>query len=99
MRADCFFRTWNRDKAKTMSPANVRIVSVEVEPGEGAEAIIRKAWTAGASKGNGQTGVFEIQTDKGIWSVAEGGPLLSQSGNLRRGAQFKSWDALESEEL
>jgi len=48
-----------------------------------------------APKGSARSGVFEIQTDEGIWSRVDG----RQFGRLNKlNATFKTWEQLENNE-
>lgn len=97
IKADIFYRTWNRDTEKMASQASVRSVRIEVPEDADLDAIAKLAYAAGASVGaKGQSGIFEIQTDRGIWARPDGKPLLP-GGKPHRHTSFKSWDELEKE--
>lgn len=87
MKADVFYRTWNRDRAKS----RVRVVSVEVPADATLDDVIR---AARAPRGTRTwSGVFEVQTDDGVWSRPDEGPLW------KGGAVFRSWDQVEEDEV
>jgi len=99
MRADCFFRRWNRDPAKRFATRNVRVVTVEVEASASLPEILAAALKRGASKGTHQTGIFEVQTDRGIYDRADGMRLDVSTPLKAAKVRFKTWDQLEAEEL
>lgn len=91
--ADVFCRTFNRRGAKF---ARTREIVVMYPTGATLAQLIELAREAGASlggRGRHQGGIFEIQTDEGIWSTADGGKL-----DVKHGV-FKTWEQLEAEEL
>ena len=90
MLANVFYRAYNRDNAKMMSAANVRDLTLEIEPAAGLDQILEAAYAAGASKGSSRSGVFEVQTDSGIWDREDGGKLAPG-----RPARFRTWSELE----
>lgn len=96
MRCTAFFRTFNRDPERM----NTRQVDFTAEPGTPVEELIELAHAAGASPGaRSRAGVFEIQTDEGIWSTPDESKLLTMShSGLSDRTAFKSWEAMEREE-
>lgn len=87
MKADVFYRTWNRNRAKS----RVKVTSVDV-PANANLADVLKA--SGAPSGNRTwSGVFEVQTDAGIWARPDGGPFW------KGGVTFRSWDQVEAENV
>ena len=91
MQADIFFRTFN----KIPERQNVQVVTVDVPH----DATVRDMVAAAAAacgkallSRNGRIGVFEIQTDLGIWDREDEGCVLN--GAVR----FRSWEQLELEE-
>lgn len=88
MRVDAFFRTYNRHVERR------RVVCVVFEAREGAELaeLLELAHKAGAKGRGSSTGIFELQTDEGIWSREDGKPLERRSGKL---AAFATWAKLE----
>lgn len=97
MLVDVFYRTYNSDRAKMLSDANVRSVRVEVAAGAGLAEILEAAWRAGASKGSSRSGIFEVQTEAGIWAQLDGGKIDLTTGPGRARAVFRTWDELEAE--
>lgn len=71
-----------------LSPKNVRVVALDV-PDLPLDALLAAAYAVGASKGSSRSGVFEVQTDLGIWDRQDGGKLAPG-----RAARFTSWDDL-----
>lgn len=96
MKVTAFFRTFNR------VPERMRTKTVEFTApvGTAIEDLIEMAHAAGASRGaRTPSGVFEIQTDEGIWSTPDETKLLTTSNSgLSDRASFKSWKAMEREE-
>jgi hypothetical protein len=95
-RADFFWYTWNR-KAPQRKGEQVE-ASIEVTP-EVAQDINRlmEAWKAqaGTTGSHHTTGIFQIQTDYGIWQREDGASFTKRVTT----AQFKSWEQLEAEEI
>ena len=92
MKADIFWRAYNRDKARRMSPQNVRSVRVEVAPGATLATILEagEQATGLALRGRLHLGPFEVQTDEGVWY--NDGKALWGSGKTT----FRTWDEIES---
>lgn len=99
MRCDCFFRAWHRDQARMFSDRNVRVVLVEAPADATIDVILGLALDAGASKGNGRTGIFQVQTDIGIWTTIDGRPFVTTSPGKRAMIAHQTWAELEAEEL
>ncbi len=95
MRADVFWRTWNRvaERRRTY------VVQLVVAEDATLEDILAAAHGAGLGRGTHQTGIVEVQTDRGIYARADGNRIdLSTPARAAR-VQFRSWDELEAEEL
>jgi hypothetical protein len=58
-------------------------------------ALVRKAEEAKGSRGSFLTGVFEIQTDWGIWSRADKMRLDTDTPRKAAKAYFATWDEME----
>jgi len=88
MRVDIFHRTYSKT-------GNGRVLefSIEVPKGATIDQILAAAFAQGVPKGGSSSGIFEIQTDEGIWSIGSTAKVL-RPGN----AVFKTWDQLEEEE-
>lgn len=95
MKADLFYRTYNRNKRRMLSEKNVRHIRVTVPKTATLEEIIQAGLNAGMSKGNFISGCFEIQTNLGIWSRPDSRSMVNDCGK----AIFKTWKQLEHEEL
>lgn len=93
MNADLFYRSWN-GHTKTKS---VKETSVEVGEEMGFAEILAAATeqTGVQFARRGGLGVFQIQTDAGIWARTDGTEGVLQAHNVT----FKSWEQLEAEEL
>jgi hypothetical protein len=92
MLATVFFRTSNR------VPGRGRAVTLSVEVPAGAD--LQTILVAASTKHRvallsrfGQTGVFEVQTDAGVWAHPDG----SERCVLTKGVQFKTWEKLDAE--
>ena len=101
-RIDAFYRTYNKVESKMMSSANVRSVSVEVAADATPAEMIAAALAAGASIGTSRTGIYEIQTDDGIWTRTDKAIRCFERINgeivVSKKFAFKSWEQLEAEE-
>lgn len=86
MNADIFHRTYNRVPEK----GRVLVFTVEVPAGASLEAILEAGRAAGLPKGGAGSGVFEVQTDEGIWSTATARVLRPCN------ATFQTWDQLDA---
>lgn len=95
MFADVFFRLYHRELARTLSPENVRSIRILVPVDATIADIIHAAHEAGASVGSSRSGIFEVQTDTGIWSRADGGKLEVDTERKLSKIVFRSWEALE----
>jgi hypothetical protein len=91
-----FARTYNRVPERS----TVVTASFEAPSNATIEELIELAHDAGLSRGDRTlAGVFEIQTDTGIWSCPDDGKLLMRTGaGLSPRARFRSWEQIESEE-
>lgn len=91
-----FARTYNRN------PERMTVVTAQFEAPADAkvEELIELAHECGLSRGDRTlAGVFELQTDDGIWQCADGSKLLMRTGRgLSPRAQFRSWEQVEAEE-
>lgn len=99
MRADVFYRKWNTRRAST------GVVLVEVAEDVSLVDIIT---VAGREEGKalerrqGCIGVYEVQTDKGVWVASDDGCLINF--NVKRGARarpearFATWEELEAQD-
>lgn len=99
MKADIFYWRYNTRRV------SVSDEQVEVPPGTGVVEILRaveKVQQRRLSRRSGKTGVFEIQTDEGVWDVTDGGSLTRFTEKtgcvLRPQARFRTWQQLEAEE-
>lgn len=91
MNAQVFFRTFNRVPERGV----VQVVDVQVEEQAELRSIIEVAGRACGKAllaRSGLVGVFEVQTDAGIWDTAHGGCLLTKA------VRFRTWDELDCEE-
>jgi hypothetical protein len=61
--------------------------------------LVVRAREAGAPRGSFQTGVYEIQTDAGIWQRADLMRLDTDTPAKAAKAVFKTWAQLEAEDL
>jgi hypothetical protein len=92
MNVTAFSKTFNAKPSR----GRVIVTDITVAPTAGLEEMIAAAHAAGASKGaRGRQGggVFELQTDDGIWSSDDGGKLDANH------ASFATWEELEAAEL
>lgn len=90
---DVFFRRYNRDLARTLAPENVRVVQIDLPDEAPLADILAAAYRAGASKGSSRSGIFEVQTEAGIWAHPGGGKIDPPAR-----ACFQTWDELEAAE-
>lgn len=88
MRVDWFHRPEN----KHFSKDRVKVFGFEAPAGSILEQLLAAGYDAGIPKGSHRGGVFEIQTDEGIWSSPSNSRLLPGA------AVFKTWEQLEQEE-
>lgn len=91
MNADIFRRTFN----VVPSRSNVVQYRIRVRRDAGLDDILEAAKRCGIPVGNFNCGVFEVQTDVGIWSNPTGKNLRFAKPANR---VFKSWEQLEAEE-
>lgn len=96
MSVTCFFRPYNR----VVERMTVLTMMFTAPRKATIERLIELAHEAGASRGDRTlAGVFELQTDEGIWNCPDGSKLLKRTGvALSDNARFRSWDVIESEE-
>lgn len=86
---------YNRDTARTMSPANVRSIRIQVRDIKNIDDILEAAYRAGAPKGSSRSGIFEVQTDDGIWMRDDGAKFNLATNTGRAAVRFRTWDELE----
>lgn len=98
--ADCFWRTYNRDMARS----SVVDMTVEVEV-EGAEdnleilqAILDVARANGMPVGSHVTGCFQVQSDIGIWNHVDAKKIDLTTERKRANVVFQTWEQAEAEE-
>jgi hypothetical protein len=92
--ADIFYRTWNK------VPERQRVLHycIDVPASATLDQIISTARKLGVGRGTHQTGIFEVQTDQGIYSRADGCRLDVSTPGRAAKVIFKSWEQLEVEE-
>jgi hypothetical protein len=88
MTVDSFFRRWNKNPMKLHATDNSVSVRFEAPTGCALEQLLNLAHKAGASLGTWQTGVYEIQTDEGIWALPNGKALRHKM----HAAVFTPWE-------
>ncbi len=91
-KAQMFYRTFNRKTAVGV----VKVVEAMVAHGAPLKEILAAGCMASGVallSRYGQIGVFEVQTDEGIWSH----PGEAERCVLTKGVEFKTWEQLESE--
>lgn len=100
MWADVYYRQWNTRRE------SIGEVFVRVEIDADLLTILRAAEVASCKaltrrRGNA-LGVFQVQTDLGIFTATDDGSLTSyhpeRGCKLRKQVQFKTWAQLEAEE-
>lgn len=72
MRADIFHRRHNNDPAKRNSDGNVDCYVFDVPARATLADILEKAHGGGIGIGTSQSGIFQVQTDRGIYSRTDG---------------------------
>lgn len=102
MNVDVFWRKFNHDKEKGMAaPAEV-VHMEEVDEAVSLDDLLRFALDEGASIGNSWSGIFEVQTDKGIWSRRDGKKLAQDPRQItdheRSLIRFETWEEQEEVE-
>ena len=91
MLVDVFFR---RESNKNFKPDQAVCVKFETdvksESGtqEELDELLKSAWAEGASMGTHRSGIFEIQTDHGIWQQINGKKLNASRMQL---ATYTEW--------
>ena len=97
MQANIFFRRENKNFKPQRILTDRFEVEVTAQPGTDQELgqILNSVWNQGASRGSHRSGIFEIQTDLGIWSQINEKKLNPSRMQLTR---YQSWDQLISEE-
>jgi len=91
MNADVFSRTFS----STPGAGRVREARIQVPATATLDQILAAAIAAGMNKGGRgrqQGGIFEVQTDLGIWTTDDGGKLVAGH------ARFATWEELEAAE-
>lgn len=89
---DIFVRTKRGEPAgawKIRLPSNLPIEELITQASEFLGKKLRQ---------RGSKGVFEVQTDAGIWSRPGGGVFYNNKGELFGDVAFKTWEAIEAEE-
>lgn len=98
MTADIFFRLHHPSLARVLSPQNVRSMRLCFPEGTDIATIVRAALAAGAPIGSSRSGIFEVQTDDGIYAREDGGKLNVDTERKVAKIKFQTWDSLEAEE-
>lgn len=100
MRADIFWRKFNSRRASTGEAL------VEVPEDADLITILKAAYPVTGvhmeTRGSRGTGVYEVQTDKGVWQAEDGGALISydtkRGTRVRRQTRFDTWEELEAQD-
>lgn len=105
-RADVFYR-----KLNTRRPS-VGLVSIPIPAGLAVDAfpglvallaLASQACGVALNQRQGKLGVFEVQTDAGIWDAADAGALITydrraEKMRQRPATRFRTWEQIEAEE-
>lgn len=94
MRADCF---WMPFKKSVRWNAPPHYVSVDVPANATLQDILDDAVDAGASPPSGGKGVFQVQTDRGVYGRPDGSPSATRPYGrpLEKGVRFITWEELD----
>jgi len=65
---------------------------------EALEQIIATAHSLGVAKGSRRSGIFEVQTDEGIWRHTNERRIDTSTERTRRNVEWATWDELEAME-
>lgn len=65
---------------------------------EALQVILNAAYAQGVNKGSRRSGIFEVQTDDGIWSHINNRRIEIDTERKRKNVEFKSWKQLIWEE-
>jgi len=91
-RIDIFYRTFNRRPGA----GQVREYFIPAPADTSLANLLEAAHQAGVPLGGAGRqygGIFELQTDAGIWSTQDGGKLTPRHGT------FRTWEEIEQEEV
>ena len=93
MIVDIFFRRENKNfKPENIFSDRFRVeVSAEQGTAEELDQILNSVWQQGARRGSHRSGIFEIQTDHGVWSQNNEKKLNANRPHL---ATFTDWENL-----
>lgn len=83
---------FHRPENKHFSKDRVKVFGFEAPAGSTLEQLLAAGYAVGVPRGSHRGGVFEIQTDEGIWSSPTDSRLDPKT------AVFKTWEQLEKEE-
>lgn len=92
---------FNRRENKKFDPSKVYTHRIQVhglsreDRVADLQTIIEAAWAAGVSKGSQRSGIFEVQTDDGIYSHINEKKIDPSKPNK---VEFLTWDEIENEE-
>lgn len=89
-----FHRTECRDFYKKR-PAQV--FEFQAAPGAHLDELLLAGYNLGFPSGSMRSGVFELQTDEGIWARPDG-KKLTRTTRTGQKAVFKTWEELDHEE-
>lgn len=99
MRADCFYRRYNRDRARMFSARNVAEVLVEVPVDASLADILAAAYSAARKvPGDRATGIYEVQTDLGIYRSSDERCIDLTTAVGRARVSFRTWEQLDADE-
>jgi hypothetical protein len=96
MQVDVFFRRMN----KRHTPATARVDSVHFTMPDDADvlACVQRALDGGAPVGSSWSGIYEIQTDRGIWTRPDARKFFTRGRVFTAAEQtqitFTTWDQL-----
>lgn len=97
------WRAYNRSFEKMMSDENQRDMVLDAPAGASLVDVLLLARAAGLPVGSFQSGIYEVQTNEGMYRRADGmklckDPTKGLTADEVRKAVFKTWDQLEQEE-
>lgn len=90
---DAFYKTFNRvpEKRRTLS------LRFEAPVGATLAELLATYIAAGGTRGSHETGVFEMQTDAGIWSHRDEKRMDASTARRAASCEFKTWEELDAE--
>lgn len=92
-----YFRKYNRNPFKMFGPENVAFVVINVPVNATVAQMLEVAHAAGAPTGTHQNGIFQLETELGVWQRQDQMRIDVSTDRRAEKVQFSSFEDLQRE--